>query len=167
MSITEQRDVTVNGVPYRVVAWECSDPWVTRIDAYESTNSYWSHATSRDDLGHGAVWGAVRHRHGDGSREWKRSRVELSLRVIAAAFPEYVDRWFVVENGSDKLGFVEVEQPPVEVRKAFKALGVSLDDPAGLPTDFAKFLAAMGVVSESPAQRQWSERMLCSIGVLP
>ncbi len=57
MSITEQRGVTIDGVPYRVVAWECSDPWVTRIDAHESTNSYWSHATSRDDLGHGAVWG--------------------------------------------------------------------------------------------------------------
>ncbi len=105
----------------------------------------------------------VRHRHGDGSREWKLSRVELSLRVIADAFPEYVDRWFVVENGSEKLGFVEVEQPPVEVRKAFKALGVPLDDTAGLPTDFAKFLAAMGAVSESPAQRAWSEKMLNAV----
>lgn len=165
MSIVEQRSVTIDGVAYRAVAWECSDPWVTRIDAYEATDSYWSHATSRD-LGDAPAWGSVRHRHGDGTLAWKRSRAELSLRIIAAAFPEYVERWIVVENGREKIGYVEIEQPPVEVRGAFKALGVSLDDAAGLPTDFAKFLAAMGATSESPAQRAWSERMLREIEVV-
>lgn len=164
MSITEQRSVTLDGMTYKVVAWECSDPWVTCIDAYEATDSYWSHASSRD-LGDGFIWGRVAHRHGDKSREWKAARAELSLRIVAAAFPEYAERWSVVKNGSEPIGCVEVVQPPAEVRAAFKSLGVSLDDAAGMPTDFAKFLAAMGSVSVSPAQREWSERMLREIEV--
>ncbi len=138
---------------------------MTRSHAYEATDSYWTHASSRDDLDDGIIWGRVAHRHGDKSREWKRGRAELSLRIIAAAFAEYAEQWFVVKSGSESVGYVEVAQPPAEVRAAFKSLGVSLDDAAGMPTDFAKFLAAMGSVSESHAQREWSERMLREIEV--
>ena len=131
---------------------------------YASASGAIAEGTSRD-LGDGFIWGRVAHRHGDKSREWKAARAELSLRIVAAAFPEYAERWSVVKNGSEPIGCVEVVQPPAEVRAAFKSLGVSLDDAAGMPTDFAKFLAAMGSVSVSPAQREWSERMLREIEV--
>lgn len=167
---SEQRIVTVDGVEYMAQAWETVDPWITKIDAYDRDTDGVSCGTP------------VRLREYDGAALYERSRDEkkrrrslatLAVRIIDAAFPEYVGRRETPLDGKSWAGYVVVTQPPFVVRNVFEKFGIPIyaDSTAKQlgeallrfigtkrrhSPDFGRLLACALIAGDDEAQLRWA-----------